>query len=73
MMEIGPVIAASVFQFLHSEFGVETIGDLKAAGVDMTAQRNRTRLSRQQRPRSLARRWSSPARSPNSAAMKSKR
>lgn len=39
VMEIGPVIAASVYQFLHSEFGKETIVDLKQAGVDMTAPR----------------------------------
>ena len=37
VMEIGPVIAASVFEFLHGNFGRETIADLKGAGVDMTA------------------------------------
>jgi DNA ligase (NAD+) len=37
VMEIGPVIAASVFEFLHGDFGRETIADLKSAGVDMTA------------------------------------
>ncbi len=37
VMEIGPVIAASVFEFLHGDFGRETIADLTDAGVDMTA------------------------------------
>jgi DNA ligase (NAD+) len=36
-MEIGPVIAHSVYDFLHSPFGEETIADLCRAGVDMTA------------------------------------
>ena len=40
VMEIGPMIAASVHAFLHSEFGRETIADLKSAGVDMTAPRS---------------------------------
>ncbi len=31
--EIGPVIARSVYDFLHSEFGRETIADLKRIGV----------------------------------------
>jgi DNA ligase (NAD+) len=35
--EIGPVIAASVYDFLQSEFGRETIRDLAAAGVSMEA------------------------------------
>ncbi len=39
VLEIGPVIAASVYQFLHSEFGKETIAELKKSGVDMTAPR----------------------------------
>jgi DNA ligase (NAD+) len=33
--EIGPVIAQSVFDFLHSDFGREVIEDLTAAGVLM--------------------------------------
>jgi DNA ligase (NAD+) len=33
--EIGPVIAQSVYDFLHSEFGSATIADLAAAGVSM--------------------------------------
>jgi DNA ligase (NAD+) len=33
--EIGPIIAESVYDFLHSKFGTETIEDLKAAGVKM--------------------------------------
>jgi DNA ligase (NAD+) len=35
--EIGPVIAQSVYEFLHSEFGSATIADLAAAGVSMEA------------------------------------
>jgi DNA ligase (NAD+) len=31
--EIGPIIAQSVFDFLHSKFGMETIADLKSVGV----------------------------------------
>lgn len=37
VMEIGPVIAKSVYEFLHSDIGHETINDLKHLGVDMTA------------------------------------
>ncbi len=33
--EIGPIIAQSVFDFLHSKFGTETIADLKSVGVKM--------------------------------------
>jgi len=33
--EVGPVIARSVFEFLHSPFGVRTIEDLKGCGVQM--------------------------------------
>ncbi|HEX4000027.1 MAG TPA: NAD-dependent DNA ligase LigA [Pirellulales bacterium] len=40
VMEIGPTIAASVYAFLHGEFGRHTIGDLKSAGVDMSAPRS---------------------------------
>lgn len=36
-MEIGPVIAQSVFDFLQSDFGREIIDDLASLGVDMTA------------------------------------
>jgi len=35
--EIGPVIAESVFEFLHSEHGQKTIEDLRAVGVSMQA------------------------------------
>jgi DNA ligase (NAD+) len=35
--EIGPVIAQSVYDFLHSDFGRETIADLAAAGVSIEA------------------------------------
>ena len=30
--EIGPIIAQSVFDFLHGKFGPKTIADLKASG-----------------------------------------
>jgi DNA ligase (NAD+) len=33
--EIGPIIAQSVYDFLHSTFGRETIEDLKSVGVKM--------------------------------------
>ena len=33
--EIGPIIAQSVFDFLHSKFGMKTIDDLKSVGVGM--------------------------------------
>jgi DNA ligase (NAD+) len=33
--EIGPIIAQSVYDFLHSKFGEETIEDLKSVGVKM--------------------------------------
>jgi len=42
VMEIGPVIAKSVFEFLHGDFGRATIADLKTAGVDMTAPKSLT-------------------------------
>jgi len=35
--EIGPIIAASIFSFLHSKFGQETIADLKSLDVKMTS------------------------------------
>jgi DNA ligase (NAD+) len=37
--EIGPIIARSVHAFLHSRFGRDTIDDLTALGVKMTAPR----------------------------------
>jgi DNA ligase (NAD+) len=37
VMEIGPVIAKSVYDFLHGEFGRQTISDLEQQSVDMTA------------------------------------
>jgi DNA ligase (NAD+) len=40
--EIGPVIAQSVHDFLHSEFGRRTIDDLVAQGVDTTAPKRST-------------------------------
>ncbi|MBN1395127.1 MAG: NAD-dependent DNA ligase LigA [Pirellulales bacterium] len=33
--EIGPIIAQSVYDFLHGKFGAETIEDLKSVGVKM--------------------------------------
>ncbi len=33
--EIGPIIAASVYDFLHGKFGTETIDDLREVGVKM--------------------------------------
>jgi DNA ligase (NAD+) len=37
--EIGSIIAESVHTFLHSDYGRETIADLKQLGLDMTAER----------------------------------
>ena len=37
--EIGPAIAASVYTFLHSDFGREVIADLAASGVQMQAEK----------------------------------
>ncbi|MBX7074961.1 MAG: NAD-dependent DNA ligase LigA [Pirellulales bacterium] len=37
--EIGPVIAQSVFDFLHSDYGQATIADLASVGVTMEAPR----------------------------------
>jgi DNA ligase (NAD+) len=39
VLEIGPVIAESVYDFLHSEFGSGTIEDLKRLGLKMAAPR----------------------------------
>jgi DNA ligase (NAD+) len=38
--EIGSVIAGSVYEFLHSEYGEATIRDLRDAGVRMTSDAN---------------------------------
>jgi DNA ligase (NAD+) len=35
--DIGPIIAQSVYDFLHGKFGVETVEDLKSVGVKMKA------------------------------------
>ncbi len=43
--EIGPTIAASVYNFLHSDYGIETIEDLASVGVDMTAPRKPRRAA----------------------------
>jgi len=40
--EIGGVIAKSVFDFVHSEHGRDTIADLRALGIDMTAPKKAT-------------------------------
>jgi DNA ligase (NAD+) len=37
--EIGPIIAASIHDFLHNEAGQRAIEQLRAAGVDMTARK----------------------------------
>ncbi|MCE9604459.1 MAG: NAD-dependent DNA ligase LigA [Planctomycetia bacterium] len=37
--EVGPTVAASVFDFLHREEGTKLIADLREAGVDMTAEK----------------------------------
>jgi DNA ligase (NAD+) len=37
--EIGPVIARSVYDFLHSEYGQATIDDLRSVGVSLEAPR----------------------------------
>ena len=34
---VGPIIAQSVFDYLHSEYGSQTIADLRAQGIDMQA------------------------------------
>ncbi|MEX2168162.1 MAG: NAD-dependent DNA ligase LigA [Pirellulales bacterium] len=38
--EVGPVIAHSVYEFLHSEAGGHLLGELRAAGVDTTGPRD---------------------------------
>ncbi len=55
--DIGPVIARSVYDFLHSPPGLETIRDLKALGVGMAAGARRQARGGPWR----AKRWSSPA------------
>jgi DNA ligase (NAD+) len=37
--EIGPIIAASVYDFLHSEMGQRICGELASLGIDMTSPR----------------------------------
>ena len=37
--EVGPTVAASVFDFLHGEEGSKLIADLREVGVDMTAEK----------------------------------
>ena len=61
VMEIGPVIAKSVHDFLHSDFGGQTIADLKQLGIDMTAPKKAAPAA--ESARSPARRSSSLARS----------
>lgn len=34
---VGPIIAQSVFDYLHSDYGSQTIADLRAQGIDMQA------------------------------------
>ena len=38
--EIGPIIAKSIFSFLHGEFGQATIADLQSLGVKMAADKS---------------------------------
>jgi DNA ligase (NAD+) len=38
--EVGPVIASSVYGFLHSAAGKHLLGELRSAGVDVTAPRD---------------------------------
>lgn len=45
IMEIGPVIAESVYAFLASDFGRRTVAELSAAGVDMTAVRRKAKAT----------------------------
>jgi DNA ligase (NAD+) len=42
VLEIGPVIAASVHEYLHSSFGKHTIENLRKAGIKMTADKPRS-------------------------------
>jgi DNA ligase (NAD+) len=35
--EVGPIIATSVFDYLHGDFGPRVVDDLAALGIDMTA------------------------------------
>jgi len=37
--EVGPAIAASLYEFLHGDEGTKIIGELREAGVDMTAEK----------------------------------
>jgi DNA ligase (NAD+) len=37
--EVGPAIAASLYEFLHGEEGTKIIGELRGAGLDMTAEK----------------------------------
>jgi DNA ligase (NAD+) len=41
--EVGPVIAQSVYDFVHSNFGAQAIKDLAKIGVSMQAERVRTK------------------------------
>jgi DNA ligase (NAD+) len=43
--EIGEIIAQSVYNFLHSDYGRETIDDLQQLGLDMTAERRQPVVS----------------------------
>jgi DNA ligase (NAD+) len=44
--EIGPIIAKSVYQFLHSDYGQRTIADLARVGVKMESTRPVARAAR---------------------------
>jgi len=44
--EIGPIIAKSIFEFLHSDYGRKTIKDLASVGVKMESARRAARTAR---------------------------
>jgi DNA ligase (NAD+) len=46
--EIGPIIAASVYRFLHSDYGLQTIKSLAQVGVEMGSLREATVPSEEQ-------------------------
>jgi DNA ligase (NAD+) len=44
--EIGPIIAKSIYEFLHSDYGQKTIKDLASVGVKMESGRRAVRAAR---------------------------
>ncbi len=51
--EIGPVIAASVYEFLHDPHGWHTIQQLQALGVDTTDSTRESAMTSSEQPRKL--------------------